>query len=157
MPTPLATLIDEATLANPAIRAARQEAQAAEQRIAPAGALNDPMLEVGVLNLPINSFNFRQDDMTMKMIGLGQRLPYPGKRRLREEVAEQDADAIQHRYRETVNRMVRNVRVAYYDLALNATATQAHVAQQGCAGATAPDRAGEVRSRSGQPGRRPER
>jgi outer membrane protein TolC len=124
VPTPLATLIDEATLANPDIRAARQEAEAAEQRIAPAGALNDPMLEVGVLNLPINTFNFRQDDMTMKMIGLGQRLPYPGKRRLREEVAEQDAEALQHGYRETVNRTVRNVRVAYYDLALNATATR---------------------------------
>ena len=123
-PTPLNTLIEDATRANPEIRAARQEAEAAEQRITPAGALNDPMLELGVLNLPVNTFNFRQDDMTMKMIGLGQRLPYPGKRKLREEVAEQDADAARHRYRETVNRVVRNVRVAYYNLALNANATR---------------------------------
>ena len=123
-PTPLASLIEEAMRANPEIRAARQEADAATQRVAPAGALSDPMLEVGVLNLPVNTFNFRQDDMTMKMIGLGQRLPYPGKRRLREEVAEQDAEATGHRYQETVNRTVRNVSVAYYALALNATATR---------------------------------
>ena len=124
VPTPLATLIEEATQANPEVRAARREVEAAEQRIAPAGALNDPMLEVGVLNLPVDTFNFRQDDMTMKMIGLGQRLPYPGKRRLREEVAEEDATASRHRTREAVNRTVRKVRVAYYDLALNATVTR---------------------------------
>lgn len=124
VPTPLAALIEEATQANPEIRAARREAEAAEQRIAPAGALSDPMLEVGVLNLPIDTFSFRQDDMTMKMIGLGQRLPYPGKRRLREQLAEEDAEATRHRTQDTVNRTVRNVRVAYYDLALNATATR---------------------------------
>lgn len=123
-PTPLATLIEEAAQANPEVRAARREAEAAEQRIAPAGSLADPMLEVGVLNLPIDTFSFREDDMTMKMIGLGQRLPYPGKRRLRQEVAEQDAQATGHRSQETVNRTVRDVRVAYYDLALNATATR---------------------------------
>ncbi len=123
-PSPLAALIEEALRANPEIRAARQEVEASQQRIAPAGALNDPMLEAGVLNLPVNSFNFRQDDMTMKMIGLGQRLPYPGKRRLREEVAEQDAEASRHGYQETANRVVRNVKVAYYNLALNATATR---------------------------------
>jgi outer membrane protein TolC len=123
-PVSLEALVAEAMQANPEIRAARQEAEAAEQRIAPAGALNDPMLEVGVINLPVNSFNFRQDDMTMKMIGLAQRLPYPGKRKLREEVAEREADAIRHRYGETLNRVVRNVRVAYYNLALTATVTQ---------------------------------
>ncbi len=123
-PTPLSMLVEEAVRANPEVRAARREIDAAEQRVAPAGALNDPMLEVGVLNLPVNTFNFRQEDMTMKMIGLGQRLPYPGKRRLREEVAEADADASRQRSRETVNRTVRNVRVAYYGLALNATATR---------------------------------
>lgn len=122
--TPLAALIEEATRANPEIRAARLEQEAAQQRIAPAGALTDPMLEVGVLNLPVNTFSFRQDDMTMKMIGLGQRLPYPGKRKLREEAAEQEAEATAHRYQETVNRVTRNVRVAYTNLALNAMATE---------------------------------
>jgi outer membrane protein TolC len=122
-PTPLAMLIDEALRTNPEIRAARRDAEAAEQRVAPAGALDDPMLEVGVLNLPVNSFSFRQDDMTMKMIGVGQRLPYPGKRRLREEVAAEDAEASRQRIQEAVNRTVRDVRVAYYALALNATVT----------------------------------
>jgi cobalt-zinc-cadmium efflux system outer membrane protein len=54
----------------------------------------------------------------MKMLGVSQRLPYPGKRGLREAVAAKDAESVALGYRETVNRVVRDVRVAYYDLAL---------------------------------------
>ena len=44
----LAALIAEAAERNPAVQAARREAAAVRSRIAPAGALDDPMLEVGV-------------------------------------------------------------------------------------------------------------
>ena len=57
----LARLVAEALGNNPEIQAARQEREAAQQRIAPAGALDDPMLEAGVLNLPASSLRF---DMT---------------------------------------------------------------------------------------------
>ena len=53
--------------------------------MAPAGALDDPMLEAGVINVPTNSFSFDREDMSMKMIGLSQRLPFPGKRGLKKE------------------------------------------------------------------------
>ena len=46
------------------------------------------MLEAGVLNYPVQSRSFKTEDMTMKMIGLTQRLPYPGKRALRRDVAD---------------------------------------------------------------------
>jgi outer membrane protein TolC len=111
-------LIAEALRNNPEIRSARQEREAASQRIAPAGALDDPMLEAGVLNVPTSSFSFSREDMTMKMLGLSQRLPYPGKRNLRREVARMDAESVGHAYRETANRVVREARIAYYDLAL---------------------------------------
>jgi outer membrane protein TolC len=111
-------LVAQALENNPEIKAARSELSAAEQRIRPAGALDDPMLEAGVLNVPLNSLSFRREDMTMKMLGLSQRLPFPGKRALREEVASRDADMIRFGYAETQNRVVREVRVVYYDLAL---------------------------------------
>ncbi|MBL8527004.1 MAG: TolC family protein [Burkholderiales bacterium] len=111
-------LVAEALRSNPEIQAARNEREAAQQRIRPAGALDDPMLEAGVLNLPVNTFNFRQDDMTMKMLGLSQRLPFPGKRGLREDVAAKGAESIGFAYQETVNRVARDVRVDYYNLAL---------------------------------------
>ena len=87
-------LVAEALRSNPEIQAAKREREAAEQRIAPAGALDDPMLEAGVISVPIDSFRFNREDMTMKMIGLSQRLPYPGKRGLRQDVAARDAESV---------------------------------------------------------------
>ena len=116
--TPLAQLIAEALQNNPEIQAARKEREAAQQRVAPAGALDDPMLEAGVVNLPTSPLRFDREDMTMKMIGLAQRFPYPGKRGLRQDVAGRDAESAGHGYQETVNRVAREVRIAYLDLSL---------------------------------------
>src|SRR5512146_326494 len=116
--TSLREVVSEALQSNPEIRAARRERDAAQQKISPAGALDDPMLEAGVINLPTDSFRFDREDMTMKMIGLSQRFPYPGKRGLREDVAAKDAEAVGYGYRETVNRVVRDAKVAYFDLGL---------------------------------------
>lgn len=114
----LRELLAEALQNNPEIRAARHEAEAARQRVSPAGALDDPMLEAGLINVPTNSWRLNREDMTMKMLGLAQRLPAPGKRALRREVAERDAETAGHGYRETVNRVAREVKLAYLDLAL---------------------------------------
>jgi cobalt-zinc-cadmium efflux system outer membrane protein len=114
----LGVLIGEALQNSPELAAARREQEAAEHRVKPAGALDDPMLELGVLNVPTGSWSLRREDMTMKMLGLSQRLPYPGKRALREDVAAAEARIAGHGYRETANRVVRDVRTAYADLAL---------------------------------------
>ena len=116
--TPLQAIIREAQQNNPEIRAARSEKEAAEQRIAPAGALDDPMLEAGVISVPVDSFRFDREDMTMKMIGMSQRFPYPGKRGLRQDVAARDAQSAGYGFQETLNRVAREAKVAYFDLAL---------------------------------------
>ena len=87
----LAALLAQAVENNPDIQAARRELAAARSRVSPAAALDDPMLEAGVVNLPAKSLSFRREDMTMKMIGITQRLPYPCKRALRRELAEKEA------------------------------------------------------------------
>jgi outer membrane protein TolC len=115
---PLRELLAEVSRNNPDIRVAQRELDAARNRISPAGALDDPMLELGVINLPAQSRSFSAEDMTMKMIGLTQRLPSLGKRALRREVAEKEADAVAHNYREVSNRAVRSVKIAYADLGL---------------------------------------
>ncbi|WP_292926949.1 TolC family protein [Nitrosomonas sp.] len=114
----LSDLIAETLKNNPEIRAAAQEHQAAQQRVAPAGALDDPQVEIGVLYMPIAASPFRTEDMTMKMIGLAQTLPFPGKRDLREAVASKDAEAIEYGYQETINRIVHDLKTAYFDLGL---------------------------------------
>lgn len=114
----LASLIAEALQNNPELRAAARETEAANQRVRPAGALEDPMLEAGLLNVPIQPFRLNREDMTMKMLGLSQKLPYPGKRALREQVAAKEAETLDYGLRETGNRVVRDVKLAYFDLAL---------------------------------------
>jgi outer membrane protein TolC len=114
----LTALLAEAAERNPDVQSARREITAARSRIAPAGALDDPMLEVGLLNVPAESLSLRREDMTMKMIGYSQRLPYPGKRALRRELAEREAEAAEINLQELVNRVRRDVKVAYFDLGL---------------------------------------
>lgn len=113
----LQELLEEAARNNPEIRVARSEHEAAQHRVSPAGALDDPMLEAGVVNAPLASQTFRREDMTMKMLGLSQRFPYPGKRGLRQDVAAKDAESVSHAYQETVNRVARDVKAAYFELA----------------------------------------
>jgi cobalt-zinc-cadmium efflux system outer membrane protein len=112
----LALLLKEAGERNPELSAARREAEAAASRVEPAAALDDPMLEAGLLNVPAQSLDLRQEDMTMKMIGISQRLPYPGKRALRRGAAQKDAEAAALGVQEVVNRVRRDVKTAYLDL-----------------------------------------
>jgi len=114
----LKELISEALKNNPEIQASLNEKEAARQRVAPAGALEDPMIEAGVLNVPTTSLRLNREDMTMKMLGLSQKLPWPGKRALRREVAAKEAQTAEYGYRETVNRVVRELTLAYFDLSL---------------------------------------
>ena len=122
--TQLQELLAEAARNNPEIRAANNERLAAHHRVSPAGALDDPMLEAGVINAPLASQTFRREDMTMKMLGLSQKFPYPGKRDLRQDVAAKDAESVAYAYQETVNRVLRDVKTAYFELAFVAESTQ---------------------------------
>lgn len=113
----LQELIGEAIRNNAEIRAAGNERLAAQHRVLPAGALDDPMLEAGVINAPLRSQTFRREDMTMKMLGLSQKMPFPGKLELRQEVAAKDSESVAHAYQETVNRVIRDLKTAYFELA----------------------------------------
>lgn len=114
----LADLVTQAVQNNPDLRVARREVEAARHRVEPAAALDDPMLEAGLINVPVPSWSLNKEDMTMKMIGFTQRLPYPGKRALRRGVAEKEVDAAEASLREATNKVRRDVKMAYYDLAL---------------------------------------
>jgi outer membrane protein TolC len=108
-------LVDEALRNNPEILAAREKAQAAREKVPQAYSLDDPMLGVGVTNLPTN-FSFKDDEMTQKEVTISQKLPFPGKRGLMREVAEKEADASTVEVEDVANRIAREAKSAYYDL-----------------------------------------
>ena len=90
----LSDLLGEARAKNPALSAMQYKYEAGRERVPQAGALPDPMLMMGVQNLPTNSFSFSQDFMTSKMIGLSQTFPFFGKRGLLREAAADEAQAL---------------------------------------------------------------
>jgi cobalt-zinc-cadmium efflux system outer membrane protein len=111
----LRQLIEEGLQNNPEILAARQKGEVFKQRVPQAAALEDPMMSVGVVNLPTN-FSFRDEDMTMKEFSISQKIPFPGKRSLMKGMAVKEAEAIALEIEETVNRIVKEIKIAYYDL-----------------------------------------
>ena len=74
----LARLTREALTTSPALVAERAMARAAAVRVRPAGALPDPMIETGVMNLTLPDFGFRQSDFTEVDVQLSQEFPWPG-------------------------------------------------------------------------------
>ncbi len=115
-PLKLEDLIEQALSKNPDVLAAQSKWEVLKERPDQAGALDDPMLGFGIINLPTDTFSFRQEDMTMKEISVIQRVPYPGKRPLRSEMAQKEAESAFSDYEEVKNRISRDMKVAYYDL-----------------------------------------
>lgn len=122
------SLIATALAANPRLRAAEAQASAARARVGPAGAWPDPMLMAGIQNLPLTRESAvghgspaGPDPMTMKMVGVTQTVPYPGKTSVRTKVARAEADAADARLSALRLVVRRDVLDAYYDLATSRT------------------------------------
>jgi len=82
----LKTLIDEALKKNPILLTKINQVNSEKERIPQAATLPDPMLKLGLVNLP-ESFDFNDQAMTQKQIALSQKFPFPGKLKLRKEIA----------------------------------------------------------------------
>ena len=76
--TILARLTAEAMAANASLGASQAMARAAQARVRPAGALPDPMLSVGVMDLTLPRFAFHESDFTEVDLELSQEFPWPG-------------------------------------------------------------------------------
>ena len=112
----LDSLVRQALQANPAIHAAGARLKAADARVAPAGARPDPMLMAGIENLPISEPGF-SDFMTMKVIGVEQAFPFPGKLSLRTRAARDEVAAAQAALDAARLDAATQTKEAYYDLA----------------------------------------
>ena len=78
--------------ANPTLAARSAMVEASRRRVAPAGAWASPMVELGVVNVPTNG-RLDMDMMTMKMVGLSQRVPLFGANRLARGAANAEVGA----------------------------------------------------------------
>lgn len=112
---PVDSLIRLSLVTHPSVRAADARIAAAQSRVVPAGLRPDPMLMVGLQNLPATRPGFG-DEMTMKMVGVTQTIPRGGKLALAREVAEREVAIAVEARRGVVLGLERNARVAGYDI-----------------------------------------
>ena len=83
-----AALVELAMRHNPELSAVTWSIRALEQRVLRARSWPDPMLAVEVSNVPVDSWVLGDHAMSGLQFKLQQTFPFPGKRRLREEVAQ---------------------------------------------------------------------
>jgi outer membrane protein TolC len=116
--TPLSTLIEEAKSRNPQILAADHAYKAAANVPKRAGALPDTQLTFQNLSVgsPRPFAGYTNSDFAYIGIGASQEFPYPGKKKLRAEVASREADALQARTESSTRDVIGQVKAVYFHL-----------------------------------------
>lgn len=117
-PTPLASLIHEAEARNPEIRVVTHSYQAAVHGSKAAGSLPETKVAIQQLNAgsPRPFAGYTNSETTFTGIGISQDLPWPGKRKLREQVAGLRAQSVLDQSKAVDLTIVEQLKIAYYRL-----------------------------------------
>ncbi|MFB3920969.1 MAG: TolC family protein [Terriglobia bacterium] len=113
----LSTLVREALERNPELQAARRGVEARRARIPQAKAWPDPMVTLGYGGNLLPPYTLMSGDpSSARQFMAEQEIPYPGKTRLRGQIAAREADAEELSYEGLARRVAAEVRQAYFDL-----------------------------------------
>jgi len=111
----LEELLREALTNNPAIQGAARRVEALRARVPQARTLPDPILSAGWAG-DIRPFSVqRNDPSSYRSLSVVQEIPFPGKLKLRGQVADREAEAARWEYEATRRRLIAEVKLAYYD------------------------------------------
>jgi cobalt-zinc-cadmium efflux system outer membrane protein len=119
MPASLLELVKEAEQNNPQIQASREGWNAAQQIPTQVSTLPDPEFTVQQVNVgsPRPFAGYTNSDFAYIGLGVSQDFPYPGKLRLKGEIAKRDADVSQQGYEAVRRSVLAGVKTAYFQLA----------------------------------------
>ena len=112
----LAWVEDQARTRNPRIASARAQTGAAQEQAPQAGALDPPSLYTMFWAIPQDTPN--PGSANEIWVGAKQQFPYPGKRDLRGRVADRAAQILAQQAAGVEAEVIRQARLAYYDLYL---------------------------------------
>jgi outer membrane protein TolC len=115
---PLDALVAEALRNNPEVLAAQKRYEALRQRPAQESALADPMLSLGYASVgsPLPGAGLGREPMARAGVMFSQEIPYPGKRKLRGEIAEREADTGFQDYQAVQLNVAARVKQAYFHM-----------------------------------------
>ncbi len=112
----LAGFIEEAIKSNPSLSEATNKINIYKQIPDQRSSWKDPMLTFGLVNMPVDTFSFRDQAMTQKQFQLTQEIPYPGKMDLKKQAAEKDISIAQWNLKEIKLKIIRQVKESFYEL-----------------------------------------
>ncbi len=112
----LQQLTQEMLANNQALKALGKKVVALKEEVQAAGALDDPRLGFGLLNLPTDSFRFDEQPMTQKQIAIAQRIPWFGKLDLKTQRATLNAARMESMLHARRLTLMRDLADAYYEL-----------------------------------------
>jgi outer membrane protein TolC len=115
---PLPSLVEEALRNNREILAAQKRYEAARQRPSQASSLPDPTVSVGYTSNggPWPVAGIGREATSNAGIAISQEMPFPGKRKLRGEIAGKEADAEFEQYLAVRLNVVSRLKQAYHEL-----------------------------------------
>jgi len=114
----LSDLLSEAEKNNPQIQAARQSAEASRQVRTQVATLTDPQVMVQHFSVgsPRPFAGYTNSDFAYVGLGFSQEIPYPGKLRLRGEIAKKDADVMAQQVESVRRSVLSQVKTSYVQL-----------------------------------------
>lgn len=116
-PLDLKLLIQEAKENNPEIVAAQKRLNASKARIPQAKSLDDPSVRAGSYDMSNHPFNINgQTEMLQQRYSLSQKIPFPGKLRLRGEVATEEFHMTEKDLLAKMQEITALVKSAFYEL-----------------------------------------
>src|SRR6516162_8690090 len=111
----LTEVLREALEKNPAIQSAMHAVEAQRHKVPRAKSLPDPEASVGWMG-NLTPFSVQEGDpSSYRGVGVMQNVPYPGKLKLRGEVASQEVLMVQWEYEAVRRRVTADVKAAYYE------------------------------------------
>jgi outer membrane protein, heavy metal efflux system len=115
---PLSSLVDEALHNNREILTAQKKYEAARQRPAQASSLPSPTLSAGYTSNggPYPGAGLGRDVTSNAGVSITQEMPFPGKQRLRGEIAARQADGEFQEYLAVRLSVISRLKQAYYEL-----------------------------------------
>ena len=111
-------LISQALAQNQELKAQELEVQSQKAQVGPAGAPDDPMLDVKAMNFPADTLSSNQEDMTGVEVSVSQSIPFPGKRGKLREAQRHSAIASQNLFEQKKWQLIKQVKDIYYTLYL---------------------------------------
>ena len=112
----LADLLVEAENNNPQLRVVKQELQSMQQMPTQVSTLPDPQVALQQVNVgsPRPFAGFTNSDFAYIGLGVSQDFPYPGKLRLRRELASKDAEVAEQKVEAMLRAILSDLKVAFF-------------------------------------------